>query len=213
MIDLVDVSFSYNKQPLLSNVNLHIAQRDFIGLMGSNGCGKTTLVKLILGLLKPTAGAIKYSLNGAYVNTLAIGYLPQISRIDPLFPISVREVVQLGLVDSIRLFAKNDDKEAVLEAMQRVDISHLADKSIGRLSGGELQRALLARAIVSRPQILVLDEPDTYLDKRSEDALYSLLCELNNDCAVLVVTHNEQRIRGCTSNVVFVDEFAKSVVL
>ena len=95
MIDLVDVSFSYNKQPLLSNVNLHIAQRDFIGLMGSNGCGKTTLVKLILGLLKPTAGAIKYSLNGAYVNTLAIGYLPQISRIDPLFPISVREVVQL----------------------------------------------------------------------------------------------------------------------
>ena len=205
MIELSDISFSYTGEPLLSNVNLHIGPRDFIGLVGANGCGKTTLVKLILGLLKPSSGSVRYMLDGKAVPSLAIGYLPQVSRIDPLFPLTVRAAVELGLVTGKSLFMKAGDSVAVDEAMQRVGILHLADKPIGQLSGGELQRTLLARAIVSRPQMLLLDEPDTYLDKKSVDTLYSLLSTLNRDCAVLVVSHNEPRIKEYASHIAYID--------
>ena len=205
MIELSDISFSYAGEPLLSNVNMRIGPRDFVGLVGANGSGKTTLVKLILGLLKPSAGSVRYMLGGKAVSSIAIGYLPQVSRIDPLFPLTVRAVVELGLVTGKTLFIKGSDSTAVDEAMQRVGILHLARKPIGQLSGGELQRTLLARAIVSRPQMLVLDEPDTYLDKKSQDTLYSLLSELNRECAVLVVSHNEQRIKDYASNIAYID--------
>lgn len=205
MIELSNVSFSYQSEPLLHNVNMHIAPRDFVGFVGVNGSGKTTLVKLILGLLKPSSGTIRYMLNGKFVSSIAIGYLPQVSHIDPLFPVTVKGAVEMGLVKQSTLFAKSNDNAAVDEAMQRVGVQHLAHKPIGQLSGGELQRTLLARAIVSHPQMLILDEPDTFLDKKSQDTLYSLLSELNRECAVLVVSHNEQRIKDYASHIAYVD--------
>ena len=205
MIELSDISFSYAGEPLLSNVNMRIGPRDFVGLVGANGSGKTTLVKLVLGLLKPSAGSVRYMLGGKAVSSIAIGYLPQVSRIDPLFPLTVRAVVELGLVTGKSLFMKAGDSAAVDEALLRVGILHLDNKPIGQLSGGELQRTLLARAIVSRPQMLILDEPDTFLDKKSQDTLYSLLSELNRECAVLVVSHNEQRIKDYASHIAYID--------
>ena len=192
MIELSNVSFSYQSEPLLYNVNMHIAPRDFVGFVGVNGSGKTTLVKLILGLLKPSSGTIRYMLNGKFVSSIAIGYLPQVSHIDPLFPVTVKGAVEMGLVKQSTLFAKSNDNAAVDEAMQRVGVQHLAHITI-------------ARAMISNSQMLILDEPDTFLDKKSQDTLYSLLSELNRECAVLVVSHNEQRIKDYASHIAYVD--------
>lgn len=201
MIKFQDVSFSYGASPLLGGVNLVIGRCDFWGVVGANGCGKTTLLRLIMGQLRPSSGRIVRS------EEATIGYLPQYSRIDKDFPMTAREAVSLGLVDEGNMFNPfaRCDATRVDEAMERMRVAHLARKSVGRLSGGELQRVLLARSIVSRPAVLLLDEPSTYLDAASEERMYSLLSELNRDCAIVLVEHNVEALRASASFMAFVD--------
>lgn len=201
MIKFQDVSFSYGASPLLGGVNLVIGRCDFWGVVGANGCGKTTLLRLIMGQLRPSSGRIVRS------EEATIGYLPQYSRIDKDFPMTAREAVSLGLVDEGNMFNPfaRCDATRVDEAMERMRVAHLAGKSVGRLSGGELQRVLLARSIVSRPAVLLLDEPSTYLDAASEERMYSLLSELNRDCAIVLVEHNVEALRASASFMAFVD--------
>lgn len=177
---------------MFENVSFDVCERDFIGIVGPNGGGKTTLVKVMLGLKKPDCGTVEYFRNGSAVDSVAVGYLPQYSNIDRMFPISVREVVLTGLGAQKRLFAHftSRHKDMVEAALRRLDLVDLADRHIGALSGGQLQRVLLARAIVSKPDMLVLDEPNTYMDRHFQKDMYRLLCDLNTDCAVVIVSHD-----------------------
>lgn len=202
MIELKDVSFSYGSAPFIKNVNLTIEQRDFLGIVGANGSGKSTLLKIIMGLLQPVSGKLIKR------DKISMGYMPQSSCIDRSFPMTVREAVSLGLVDRSNLFSifKEHRNNDVDEAMQRMGVMDIAQRSVGELSGGELQRTLLARAIVSHPDVLLLDEPLTYLDNRCEVELYELLQKLNSECAIVLVGHDVENIRRYAKRIAVVDK-------
>lgn len=187
LIDIRNLSAAYGPRTVLHNVNLTVYERDFLGIIGPNGGGKTTLIKCILGLMQPTGGSIIY-----HENPLAMGYLPQYNAIDRKFPISVEEVILSGLSAKKSLtgrFTATQRKKAS-EIIVRMGLQGLENRAIGQLSGGQLQRALLGRAIISDPQVLILDEPSTYIDKRFEARLYELLTEINKECAIILVSHD-----------------------
>ena len=192
IIEIKDLSAGYENKTVLSHVNLTIYERDFLGIIGPNGGGKTTLVKNILGLLKPTQGNIRFYKNGKEVTELNMGYLPQYSTIDKKFPISVYEVVLSGLTKQKSLLSRYQPEhhEQVKHIIQRMGLEGLEERAIGELSGGQLQRALLGRALVSDPDLIILDEPNTYIDKRFEAKLYSLLEEINKERAIALVSHD-----------------------
>lgn len=187
LLEIEDLSFAYERQRVLTDVSLAVNARDYIGIIGPNGGGKTTLVKLILGLLKPLYGNISRSIERS-----EIGYLPQGSSVDESFPITVSEVIASGLEHGLApgTGIRKEDKRKVGEMLERVGLAHLHKRSVGELSGGEFQRALLGRAIVSSPKLLVLDEPDTHVDNKFELELYSLLKDLNDHMAILLVSHD-----------------------
>lgn len=182
----------YNGKNILSHVDLNVYERDFLGVIGPNGGGKTTLVKCILGLHQPSEGKIRFYKNGQEVHDINMGYLPQYNNIDRKFPISVYEVVLSGLSKQKSIFRKysSNQHDAVRQIISRMGLEGLEDRAIGALSGGQLQRALLGRALVSNPEIVILDEPDTYIDKRFETKLYSLLEEINKERAIILVSHD-----------------------
>lgn len=193
LVEISGVHFSYNASPLLTDINLCIREGDFVGVVGANGSGKTTLVKLLLGHLTPQKGTISYYGSGGVTTTPSIGYLPQYSAVDKRFPLSVREVVETGLLTPRKMwnpFISQADRRRVEAALEQMGLSRLSATPIGNLSGGELQKTILARAIVSSPRLLLLDEPDTYLDSCSQERLYELLKEINKDCAILLVSHD-----------------------
>jgi len=187
LLQMKNLSFAYDKQRVLSEVSLTVRDRDYIGIIGPNGGGKTTLVKLILGLLKPQSGHLSLTLERA-----EIGYLPQGTQVDERFPITVREVVASGLEHGLTLRRRRqaDEKRKVHEMLEKVGLASLYKRPVGELSGGEFQRAMLARAIVSSPRLLVLDEPDTHVDNKFEMELYSLLKDLNEGMAILLISHD-----------------------
>jgi zinc transport system ATP-binding protein len=187
LIKIQDVDASYQTQPVLTKVALSIYERDFIGIIGPNGGGKTTLLKIILGLMKPLRGTIEYSIDRS-----DIGYLPQGNQLDERFPITVREVVASGLDRGLTMGKRlgTPEKQKVSKVLEKVGLEALQSRSIGELSGGELQRTLLARAIVSSPRLLLLDEPDAHVDNRFEMELYALLKDLNEHMTILLVSHD-----------------------
>ena len=192
IIRLDDITAAYDGKTVLHNVNLNVYKYDFLGVIGPNGGGKTTLIKLILGLMKPEKGTIRYYRNGKEVPEIAMGYLPQYSSIDKKFPISVYEVILSGLSrqkNLLRNFSKEQHAK-VEEIIEQMGLSGLEKRSIGQLSGGQLQRALLGRAIVSDPEVVILDEPNTYIDKRFEAKLYELLEKINKERAIILVSHD-----------------------
>jgi len=172
LLELKSVYAGYDNKIVLKNVDLVVKKNDFLGIIGPNGGGKTTLLKVILGLIKPIEGSIDFN----NIDDNLIGYLPQINTIDQKFPISVREVVLSGLMSHKKLFGRyqSEDKKKAKELMEQMGILHLKNKNIGELSGGQLQRVFLCRAIISNPQILILDEPDTYVDSHFEMELYGV---------------------------------------
>ncbi len=192
LIKLSRLSGGYEGKIVLHDVNLEIYPNDFVGIIGPNGGGKTTLVKLILGLLKPMSGEIEFNLNGKKADWLSIGYLPQYSAVDKKFPISVYDVILSGLGRQKSLWRPftESQHEQVRHIIARMGLEGLERRAIGSLSGGQVQRTLLGRALVSNPQILILDEPDTYIDKHFESQLYSLLDEINRECAIVLVSHD-----------------------
>ena len=192
LIILEHISAAYDGKPVLHDVCLTVGERDFLGVIGPNGGGKTTLLKLLMGLKSPVSGAVRYYRNGQSVSSIRMGYLPQYSGIDRKFPISVREVVESGLIGEVGAFGRYTpvQHEQVVHTIQRVGLEGLEHYSLSQLSGGQLQRTLLGRALVSSPDVIVLDEPSTFLDHRSESELYTLLEEVNKQCAIILVGHD-----------------------
>jgi zinc transport system ATP-binding protein len=208
LIELTDVTAAYENKTVLHGVSLTLWKDDFLGIIGPNGGGKTTLLKVILGLLHPTKGSIRFYRDGKEVNGLRIGYLPQMSNIDRKFPISVRQVISSGLASDRKMFHRFTDEQnaRVEEVLKIVGMTELADRAVGELSGGQMQRVLLGRSIVSRPEVLILDEPGTYVDKRFESHFYPLLSEINKESAVILVSHDLGTVLSIVKNIACVNE-------
>lgn len=188
LLEIKNLSAGYENQVVLENVSLDIFSNDFIGVIGPNGGGKTTLIKTILGLIKPISGELNL-----LINKKNIGYLPQVNQIDKRFPITVFDVVRSGKADTALFssFHKNrQEKEKAEALLQEMGISNLRNKSIGELSGGQMQRVFLCRALMNEPELLVLDEPSTYVDNNFEGELYLKLKELSDRMAILLISHD-----------------------
>lgn len=187
LLSLQNVSVGYNQKAVLEDVNLDVYEHDFIGIIGPNGGGKTTLVKAILGLVPLIAGKIEYNLKSKN-----IGYLPQHFHFDKQFPIRVIDVVLSGLFDSkknILRFSKQERKQAK-EILEKMGILNLSNSLISEMSGGQMQRVLLSRAMISNPEILILDEPTSYIDSNFEKELHETLKHLNETTTILMVSHD-----------------------
>lgn len=207
LISLKDVSVGYDdRQKVLDHVNLDILPNDFIGVIGPNGGGKTTLVKTILKAL-PYSGEVQYSPVIGSDGYRAIGYLPQVSDIDKSFPISVCEVVLSGLQARKRLFGRYSaaDKAKALQLLDLCGIESIAQRPIGELSGGQLQRTLLCRALISDPKVLILDEPANFVDNKFEKELYAILRQLNDRMAIIMVSHDLGTITSHVKSIVCVN--------
>ena len=193
LIEISDLGVAYGSRTVLSHVSLTVAANDFLGIIGPNGGGKTTLIRTILGLVKPVSGTIRYYKNGKPTPHLTMGYLPQYNAIDRKFPITVQELIVSGLPHHPSPFHRSfpgDRQDTIRQVIAQMGLTGMEHRAIEALSGGELQRALLGRAIVSRPDVLILDEPDTYIDRRFEARLYPLLEEINHTCAIILVSHD-----------------------
>lgn len=204
IIDIEDVSFTYDRVPVLKNIFLSVQPSEFIGLIGPNAGGKSTLVKLILGILQPDAGDIRVFGKKPEDARSAIGYVPQyptFTRRD--FPINVFETVIMGRLNNTSWFGSYSrvDREITHEVMDTLEISDLARRPISSLSGGQLQRVLIARALVSVPQLLILDEPTANIDIKIEEDIFHLLKEYNEFMSILVVSHDIGFISGYVDRV------------
>lgn len=189
LIKITNLTVGYDKIPVLKGVNLEIFENDFLGVIGPNGGGKTTLLKAILGLLKPFDGKIEFR-NDIKAKKKPIGYLPQVRHIDRKFPITVFDVVKSGLMMLNGIYSAVSAKQKVNSLLNEMGIFDIKNKAIGELSGGQMQRVYLCRALISNPKILILDEPDTFVDNRFEGELYEKLRILNNDIAIILVSHD-----------------------
>lgn len=206
LVTLRDVSVAYEGYEALQHVNLEIGDHDFLGIIGPNGGGKTTLVKAILGTV-PHSGEIRYDPQLFRGRERLIGYMPQISHFDRAFPISVFEVVLSGLQGhrGFRSRYSRQDKMRALELIAQSGLDTVAKHPIGEISGGQMQRALLARAIISDPRLLILDEPTNFVDNRFEKELYNTLRELNNRMAIVMVSHDIGTITSVVKEIVCVN--------
>jgi zinc transport system ATP-binding protein len=191
IIKLKDISFSYNNKDFLKNINFSIYENDFLGIIGPNGGGKTTLLKLILGLLKPKTGKISVFGDTPKINRESIGYLSQFKDIDFDFPITAFEIVMLSRVGKslFKQYSKQD-RQAAEKALKSLGIWSLKDKKLNELSGGEKQRVFVARALANDPKILILDEPMSNLDIHIQEEFYKILKELNKKIAIVIVDHD-----------------------
>ena len=197
LVVLRDVSFAYDGTPVLVDIDLVIEEGDFLAIIGPNGSGKTTLVKLILGLLRPAAGRIEIfgKPPGQFSDWDKVGYVPQkATHIDPFFPASVDEVVGMALMSSRRQGSAKgrEARGRVRRALEVVGMAEFGREPIGRLSGGQQQRVFIARALVTSPRVLFLDEPTTGVDAETQTAFYDMLDRLNRSegLTIVLVTHD-----------------------
>jgi len=191
-ISIRDVSFSFDRHPVLSAVNLEIERGDFVSLIGPNGGGKTTLLRLILGLLVPDRGTIHVLGTSPSRPRQRIGYMPQHVNLDAAFPVTVMDIVLMGRQGRRRPFGPYlaSDRAAAENALGSVEAYDLKDRSFAALSGGERQRVLIARALACDPELLMLDEPTASLDPEVQDDLYELLKRLNERMTLVLVSHD-----------------------
>jgi len=191
IVEIKNIWFAYNGQTVLEDVSLDIRQGDFIAMIGPNGGGKTTLLKLMLGLLRPNKGAIRVLGDPTAKSSHHIGYVSQDVHINRSFPITAIDVVVMGKLEPGR-WAKNSvqDRTDALDALERMEIADYAGSKIGELSGGQRQRVFIARALVTQPKVLLLDEPTASIDAKGQAEFYRLLKELNTDITILVVSHD-----------------------
>lgn len=207
ILELRDITVGYKNSPaVLNGVNLTVFERDFLGIIGPNGGGKTTLLKTILNLLNPISGDICFYQNGERSKKIKIGYLPQINQIDKKFPISVRDVILSG-ISAKSCFAPytKEQKQMAEEVAVQMGVIEFIDKAIGELSGGQLQRTLLGRAIVDGPELLVLDEPNSYVDKKFESSFYKILEVVNETTAIIMVSHDVGTVLSIVKNIACVN--------
>jgi|Deesub1362A_J573_1020465.scaffolds.fasta_scaffold00380_11 zinc transport system ATP-binding protein len=190
VVKLRNVSYSVNDRIILEDINLSVKERDFLAIIGPNGAGKTTLLKIILGLLDPSEGEVRVFGEIPKKVRKQIGYVPQQPPFDLNFPISVFKATLLARYPGVFRGFERDDERKVLEVLELLNISKLRDRQIGELSGGQLQRVLLARALVRDPKLLLLDEPTSHIDFEAERSFYDLLAELNREITIIIVSHD-----------------------
>ncbi len=192
VIRIEKLNFSYNSFMILEDVDLNINDRDLVSVVGPNGGGKTTLLKIILGLLKPTSGSVKLFGTSPNVSRKRVGYMPQHAKFDFHFPATVMDVALMGRLGHSKGFGpySRKDKEICLEKLERVKLVDEARKSFSSLSGGQRQRALIARALACEPDLLLLDEPTSNLDQAIEREIYELFEELNKSATIVLVSHD-----------------------
>ena len=201
MITLKNVTFKYKNEIILDNINLEINENDYIAIIGPNGGGKTTLIKLILGLLKPTSGEI-------ILNTKKIGYVPQYTNFSLDIPITILDVVLQGRLSKYKFFYTKEDKEIAKQKLKLVNMLEYKDKKISNLSGGERQRVLIARALASNPDVLILDEPTSAIDIKGQKEIYKILKELK--MTKIIISHDINILLEGVNKVAFV---SKTLVL
>lgn len=193
IIELKKISFSYFRgQDVLNDVDLEVEKNDFLGIIGPNGGGKSTLLKIILGILKPKKGRIKVFGQRPESGRHFIGYVPQYFSFDFQFPMTVMDVVLMGRLFSKRPGHKYDENDMKIarQALKKVEMLDFKERQISELSGGQRQRILIARALAVRPKALILDEPVSSIDSAWQPKFYKLLKDLNKDTAIIMVTHN-----------------------
>ena len=204
IIRLKDLSFAYGNGPVLEDVTFSVAPLDYVSIVGPNGGGKTTLLKLMLGLLKPTSGIIRIFGRSPEQARPLIGYVPQQFQFDPKFPVRVIDVVLMGRLNKGARIGgyRQADQKTAMNALQEMDLADYARRHFSELSGGQRQRVLIARALASEPQLLMLDEPTANIDVGAQNELYEYLQKINQRMTVVVVTHDAS----------FVAAFVKSVL-
>jgi zinc transport system ATP-binding protein len=187
-----NISFSYEGPPVLESVSLTVAEGEMLGIVGPNGGGKSTLLKIVLGLLKPDGGKVTVLGHSPREGRGEIGYVPQSTSFSRDFPISVEEAVLMGRLGRTRFLGgyTRRDREVATEVMEMTGVCILRERRLGELSGGQLQRVLIARALAGRPQILILDEPTSHMDLRVEEDIFALLKRLNASMTIIVVSHD-----------------------
>jgi zinc transport system ATP-binding protein len=192
IVEIKDMTFAYGRDTVLQEVNLVLRKGDFVAMIGPNGGGKTTLLKLILGLLNPDKGTVLVMGQSARKTSSCIGYVPQDVHTNRSFPITALDVVLMGKLDPGKRWTRSSaaNRQEAMAALNRLDMADHADKRIGELSGGQRQRVFIARALVTQPEILLLDEPTASIDTKGQADFFSLLKELNREITILVVSHD-----------------------
>lgn len=209
IIEVKDLSFKYDRDYIFENLNFDIYEGDFVGIIGANGAGKSTLIKLILGQLRPTNGSVRiYGEDPQLAKCLnSVGYVPQVGRARGMdFPARVSEIVMMNMYQEIGLFrfVKKHHKEAVRRALEMVGMEDFENRRFSDLSGGQQQRVVIAKAIVNKPKILIMDEPTTGIDKKSEIVLYDLLKMLQEkeNLTIVMISHDIEKIKKCSNKIV-----------
>jgi len=213
-VEIKDLSVKYDSTIVLENVSLSVPQGEFLGIIGPNGGGKTTLLKSILGLVIPQSGTIEIFGSALTKNFHLIGYVPQYSLYDADYPISVLDVVLTGRLNKRKMLSRysSEDRENALHSLEMVGMTDFRNRIAGELSGGEKQRVLIARALAKKPKILLLDEPTASIDAASGKNFYSILQSLNEQMTIILVSHdigavsqNVKKIACLNKNLVFHD--------
>ena len=207
IIEIQNLNFSYNNQFALRDVNLSVNHGDFVAMIGPNGGGKTTLLKLMLGLLKADSGEMRIFNRPPQDVSHRIGYVPQDVHINQDFPISALDVVLMGTLRPGKGWSRHShqDRRAALNALEQVEMKKFRDHRIGELSGGQKQRVFVARALVTDPELLFLDEPTASIDTKGQNEFYKLLNELNERITIIVVSHDLMVVSGYIKSVVCVN--------
>lgn len=208
IIKIQDLNFSYNSQTVLRDVNLSVNQGDFIAMIGPNGGGKTTLLKLMLGLLNADSGSMRIFGNRPQDVSHRIGYVPQDVHINKNFPVSALDVVLMGRLKPGRGWSRHSQQDlmAALKALEQVEMEKFRGQRIGELSGGQKQRVFVARALVTDPELLFLDEPTASIDTKGQNEFYQILKELNEKITIIVVSHDLMVISGYIKSVICVNQ-------
>ena len=213
LLRLSHIWASYDQRCVLEDINMELPTTGLLGISGPNGGGKTTLIKLILGLHKPDSGQITYYTDGRPCDRLRMGYLPQQHLSDRRFPISVLEVVLSGLLGHRRILGRYSraDRQIALDMLSDVGMADYAQVPIGQLSGGQRQRALLGRALMCQPELLLLDEPTTYFDVQAREWLLNKMKELSRQCMVVMVSHEKQDLQALTSHIIEINHRLRTI--
>ncbi len=205
LIGIDDISVRFDSKVILDHVSMSVEAGDFMAITGPNGGGKTTLLRVMLRLLKPNSGTVSYYHDGLPAKRLRIGYLPQKSNIDTRFPITVGEAIKAGQITGLFHHRTPEQDAEFQRIVELCGVGDYLDRTVGVLSGGQLQRTLLARALVSNPEVIVLDEPLSYVDKAFERQIYSMMEDLAKTHTIVLVSHEMSVISGMANRHIVVD--------